>query len=331
MQRLDMIPASQWLPSPSFFIPFSSSSPFPAPPPLESLDVSGISTWIGKIVVNLAPYATFYVCGRFWQSVCTLLRSRIREHLPRPFSPPANNRASVPPSSPQRQAIPESPTLGAADQEIRHQTPEADAPTSLALDQPSGETIPVGSIRRRGTFSSRGGEDYATDEEDAEMVNPTLISFDVDTSESTEPPTGVWSAELRPSFSGDARQQPREAPLYIVNPLTSLPSTFAADILADFMTNILLMPLDSHAIPIAARALARRRGLPYDGMCDGSFLGGLTPRGVLNIILLDMARLLISGEVWAITTVLSRWLHVTEDEFREIRKEEEDIIGCIVQ
>ncbi|KAI0840079.1 hypothetical protein F5Y06DRAFT_247559 [Hypoxylon sp. FL0890] len=328
MQRLDLIPASQWLPGPKFFIPFSSSSPFAAPPLPESLNASSLFSWTCKLVANLAPYATFYICGHIWQSACSVLKSHIRKRLPRPvFILPTNNRVPLSNSATQRQPIAESPTLGAADREIRHQNPEADAPTSLALDQPSGETIPVGSIRRQSTFSSRGGEDYGTDEEDSEMVNPTLISFDVDTSESTEPPTGVWSAELRPSFAGDSRQQPKEAPIYVVNPLTSLPSILASDILANFVTNIFFIPLDSHAFPIVARALARKSGLPCNDICDEGFLGGLTWQGVLNIIQLDVVRLLISGEAWALTTVLSQWLHVTEEEWKEIRKEEDQEAG----
>ncbi|KAI1098995.1 hypothetical protein F4804DRAFT_99191 [Jackrogersella minutella] len=323
MQRLDLIPASQWMPGPKFFIPFSSSSPFSAPPLPESLDVSSLLSWVGKLIANLAPYATFYICGLTWQYACTVMRQRIRKRLPRPLFTLPTNRMSLLTGGAPRQAVPESPTLGAADAEIRHQNPEAEAPTSLALDQPGGETIPVGSIRRQSTFSSRGGEDYGTDEEDAEMVNPTLISFDVDTSDSPEPPTGVWSAELRPSLAGDSRQQPKEAPTYIVNLLTSLPSSLASDILANFVTNIFFIPLDSYAFPVVARALARRQGLPYEDMCDGSFLGGLTWRGVLNIIQLDAVKLLISGEVWALTTVLSQWLHVTEEEWKEIRKEED--------
>lgn len=228
-------------------------------------------------------------------------------------------------ASTQRQPIPESPTLGAADREIRHQNPETDeATTSVALDvQSSGEAIPVEAIRRQSTFSSRGGEGYGTDEEDSEMVNPTLISFDVDTSESTEQPTGVWSAELRPSFAGDSRQQPKEAPLYIVNPLTSLPSVLASDILAEFATNILTIPLDCHVFPIVARAFAHRRGLPFDDIGRGGILGGLTIQGVFNMLQLDLIRLLTFGQIWGLTTVLSQWLHVTEEEWKEIRKEEE--------
>ncbi|KAI1096736.1 hypothetical protein F5B19DRAFT_434324 [Rostrohypoxylon terebratum] len=322
MQRLDLIPGSPWLPSPTFFIPFSSASPFSAPPLPESLDTSSVLGWVGKLLVNVAPYATFYVYGSVWQWTCTKLRTRIRRRLPRPTFSLKNLTTTANASTTQRQALPESPTLGEADREIRHQNPEADAPTSLTMDQPSGETIPVGSIRRRSTLSSRAGDEYGTDEEDAEMVNPTLISFDVDTSESTEPQTGVWSAELRPNFSGDSRQQAKEAPIYAVNPLTNLPSSFASDILSNFVTNILFIPLASHASPIVARALARRRGLPYEDMYDGSFLGGLTWRAIANIIQLDIVNLLLSGEIWAGTTMLSQYLHVTEEEWKEIRKDD---------
>ncbi|KAI1462319.1 hypothetical protein F4805DRAFT_464556 [Annulohypoxylon moriforme] len=321
MQRLDLIPGSRWLPGPSFFIPFSSTSPFSAPPLPDSLDAPSVLSWIGKLAVSVAPYATFYSCAWVWREAYSMIRYHILNRLPRPtFSPKS---LSLSTGVTQRQAIPESPTLGAADREIRHQAPEADAPTSLALDQPSGETIPVGSIRRQSTFSSRAGDDYGTDEEDAEMVNPTLISFDVDTSESTEPQTGVWSAELRPSFPGDSRQQTKEAPVYVVNPLTSLPSSFAADILATFATNVLFIPLESYASRVVLGALARRSGLPYEDIWDGSFLGGLTWRGVFNIIQLDVVRVFFVGEVWALTTVLSQYLHVTEEEWKEIRKEDE--------
>lgn len=326
MQRLDLIPASQWFPDLKFFVPFSSSSPFSAPPLPESLDASSVSTWVAGLIGNLAPYATFYVCGCIWRSVCTSIRTRIRKRLPRPiYNIPPNSRISIISNPTQREPIPESPTLGAADREIRHQTPEEDVPTSLALDVPSSsEPIPIGSVRRRSTFSSRG-DDYGTDDEDSEMVNPTLISFDVDTSESTEPPTGVWSAELRPSYASDSRQgQPKEAPLYIVNPLTSLPSNLASEILADFATNFCTIILDSHAFPIVARAFAQRRGIPYDNMDVGGFLGGLSWQGVFNIIQLDVVRLLISGEVWGFTTILSQWLHVTEEEWKEMRKEDEE-------
>ncbi|RYP08008.1 hypothetical protein DL764_002154 [Monosporascus ibericus] len=219
----------------------------------------------------------------------------------------------------------ESPTLGAADQEIRHaQNPDADIPTLMALDgQPSGEAIPVGAIRRQSTFSSRGGEDYGTDEEDSEMINPTLISFDVDTSESAaEQHTGVWSAELRPSAGGDGRAQRRESPIYDVNPLTKLPSVLASDMLTNFMAYLLCAPADALALRSVARAFAQKRGLSYEGMFDVSLMDNVSFRGVLHIFGLEMLRLLISGDTWAMITILAQWLHVTEEEWKDMQKEE---------
>ncbi|KAI0166709.1 hypothetical protein GGR52DRAFT_71330 [Hypoxylon sp. FL1284] len=336
MQRLDLIPASRWLPGITFFIPFSSSSPFSAPPLPASFDISSVSSWAAQLIANLAPYASFYVYGVILHVVCYIARLYIRERLPRPY----------PSSRVLPQPVPESPTLGTAEPEMMHQSEETvhqigetvhqseetvyqpaedDAPTSLALDAPSsGEPIPVGTIRRQSTISSRGGEDYGTDDEESEMVNPTLISFDVDTSDSTEPSSGVWSAELRPTYAGDLRQQPKETPVYINNPLTNLPSRLAADILAQFAANISTVVLESHTLPFIARAFASKRGLPYGDMVGGGLLGGLTWQRAFNVIRLDIVRLLIFGEVWGLTTMLSQWLHVSEEEWKLMQKENEE-------
>lgn len=155
------------------------------------------------------------------------------------------------------------------------------------------------------------------------MINPTLISFDVDTSESTEQPAGVWSAELRPSFGGDGRSTMREEPVYMVNALTSLPSVLAADILTNFFCYLICAPSDGTAIRAVARAFARRRGLPTTNMYELSMTDAFSWRGVGNILGLEMVRLLISGDVWALTAILSQWLHVTEEEWKEIRNEEQ--------
>ncbi|KAI5921359.1 hypothetical protein F4810DRAFT_678667 [Camillea tinctor] len=324
LQRLDLVPASRWLPSINFFIPFSASSPFTAPPLPESLDTPSISRWIGRLALNLAPYATYYAFGYVWESISIPIRLRVQKYLPKPSpGPQSTSRNSLPSNTSRRQATPESPTLGAADREIRHTSnPDMDIPTALALEgQANGESVPVG-IRRQSTISSRGGDEYVTDEEDSEMVNPTLISFDVDTSESTEPPSGVWSAELRPSFNGETRPQQKEAPKYVVNPLTSLPSLLAGEVLTSSITQILLVPLDALAYRAVGRDFARKMGLPYHHMFEVNMFDGLSWRGALNLALIEMVRFLISSDLWAFTTVLSQWLHVTEEEWKEIHREE---------
>ena len=296
-------------------------------PPLENTSVSGILSWVSRLAVNMAPYAAFYLCGRFWNAVHIHAWPHILKHLPRPSR---NERFSVRAPNTNRnsqawQPVPESPTLGETDREIRHtQNPDADIPTLMALDgQPTGEAIPVGAVRRQSTFSSRGGEDYGTDEEDAELVNPTLISFDVDTSDSTtdQHPAG-WSAELRPSVVADARSQQAEAPIYMVNPLTKLPSILGADILTNFVAYLVCTPTDALALRGMARAFAEKRGLPRDRMFDPNLWSNLSLRGIINILGLEVLRLVISGDAWALTTVVSQWLHVTEEEWKDIHKGE---------
>jgi hypothetical protein len=364
MQRLGLLPDSPWLPSWKFFIPFSSESLLVAPPPIQTLSPGFILGWINQLAFNLAPYAAFFLFGRVWNTVHILIWPHILKQLPKPSKSeqyPVLRSVERRPTltEDQWQTVPESPTLGAADREIRHgRNLEQDIPTLQALEgqsagsaeggSSSGGGIPLGTLRRQSTFSSRGGAtggsgngnggdaDYGTDEEDADMVNPTLISFDVDT-ESTEQPAGVWSAELRPSFGnggGDAggggresgSPNHREEPMYVVNPLTSLPSVLAADILTNFVTYILCAPGDAWAIRYAARTFAQHRGLATTGMFAASvgLRGGMSWRGAGNLIGLEVVRLLVSGEVWALISGLSQWLHVTEDEWREFHKEEQE-------
>ncbi|KAI1352537.1 hypothetical protein F5Y01DRAFT_279646 [Xylaria sp. FL0043] len=319
MQRLDLIPGSRWFPSLNFFVPFSSASPFTAPPPLGSPGAQTLSEWAGKIAVSLAPYAGYYLIGCAWDVLSYFIRRQIHKSLPHPWpSSTSNLRALAPTNAPRRQSFPESPTLGDADREIRHtQGPELDGDAFAMNGEGSGEPLPVGTIRRQGTFSSRGGDDYATDEEDPEMVNPTLISFDVDTSESTEPPAGVWSAELRPSNSADPRTQEKEAPRYVVNTLTSLPSLLAGDILTSSLTHAFLTPFDILAFRAMARAFSLKFGLPVNHMFEVSLTHGLASRMVLNLLQTEVLKFLISFEAWAAVTAVAQRFHVTDEEWKE--------------
>ncbi|KAI0205391.1 hypothetical protein F4808DRAFT_411470 [Astrocystis sublimbata] len=327
LQRLDLIPATRWLPGLDFFIPFSSASPFVAPPPPTSSNARSISEWVSKFALNLAPYVGYWLIGCGFDILGYFIRREIRRRIPVPWpSGGQNTRAVVPTSAPHRQSVPESPTLGEADREIRHtgaQSPDIDVDPLATNADGTGEGLPMGTVRRQGTFSSRGGDDYATDEEDSEMVNPTLISFDVDTSESTEPPAGVWSAELRPSNSGDPRTQQKEAPKYVCNTLTSFPSVMAADILTTALTHLLLTPFDVLTFRGMARSYSSKLGLPTDHMFKINLIDGLFTRMTLNLFMAEVSKFLISVEAWALVTVVAQQFHVTDEEWEEYQIEKE--------
>ncbi|KAI1117215.1 hypothetical protein F5Y14DRAFT_439339 [Nemania sp. NC0429] len=331
MQRLDLIPGSRWFPSLNFFVPFSSSSPFIAPPPLGSPGAQSLPEWAGAIAVSLAPYASYYLLVSTWDFLSYFIRRQIHKSLPHPHPWPnstTNLRALVPATAPQRPSFSESPTLGEADRDIRHTTqdPEVHA-DPLTFDEGAGESLPTGTLRRRGTFSSRGGDDYATDEEDPDMVNPTLISFDVDTSESTEPPPGIWSAELRPSNSGDFGTHQKEAPRYVVNTLTRLPSILAGDILTSSLTHILLTPFDILAFRGIARAFSLKFNLPIDRMLEVHLADGLVTRMMMNLFYAEVLKFVVSFGTWAVITTMSQRYHLTDEQWEEYSSKVELDIG----
>ncbi|KAK8035353.1 hypothetical protein PG993_010348 [Apiospora rasikravindrae] len=385
LQRLDLIPSSTWLPSPLFFVPFSSASPFVAPPRMETISASSVTAWTGQLAVNLAPYAGYYLMKRLISRLD--LGTTIFRLLPRPhnngFLLRASDLRAPPPRPPQEShnpPIPESPTLGAADREIRHvrNPSQQDATTLQALEGGNNvaaaatvaataeQGIAVGALRRHSTISNRGAntnsgsgggggsgsgggggsgdQDYGTDEEDTDMINPTLISFDVDTSETTEPPAGVWSAELRPSYSngggqpggsGGANHDNRSSwassgsasldkKFYMVTPLTLLPTTLAADNLCRFLVNVACSPIEALILRAMAqgfvqngRTLAGVDLLPLNLRDFWSF------RRTGNALALNFLQLLVSAEIWTFMTVVSQSFHVSEEVWREMREEEE--------
>ncbi|KAI1827914.1 hypothetical protein F4861DRAFT_294587 [Xylaria intraflava] len=320
MQRLDIIPDSCWFPSPSFFIPFSRSSPFIAPPSLGSPGAENIAEWAGKVAISLAPYAGYYLIGSAMDTLSRLVRPRFNRYLPQPgLTSTTSMRAFAPTNTPQAHSVPDSPTLGDADREIRHsQSPEMTSIGPSAMNSEStGDGLPVETIRREGTFSSRGGDDYATDEEDPETVNPTLISFDVDTSEATEPPTGIWSAELRPSNSDGSGIQQKEAPRYMVNTLTSLPSLLAGEMLSTSFLHIILTPFNILVFRAMARSFSRKFGLPVDHMFEVSLVNGQGTQMIINLALSEVLRFIASFGTWALVTGVSQRFHLTAEEWKE--------------
>jgi len=179
-----------------------------------------------------------------------------------------------------------------------------DEATIRALEGQPPEHTTLGAVRRQSTLSSRGDE-YASDDEETEIVSATLISFDVEATESSDTPPGVWSAELRPNIVGDPRGLSREEPVYVDNALTRLPSVIATDILTVVSCYVLVAPYEAFALRLLARAFRRRYGLPVDDIHDLSPLRSLSWTTVTNFLGLEMIHLVIESECWSVMTLLA--------------------------
>ncbi|KAI1438713.1 hypothetical protein GGR50DRAFT_690873 [Xylaria sp. CBS 124048] len=322
MQRLDLIPGSRWLPNPSFFIPFSRSSPFIAPPSLGSPGAETAFQWAAKLGMGLAPYAGYYLIGRAWDILSRSIRPQFHANLPQPgLTLSTSLRGLGPVNTAHMQTFPDSPTLGAADREIRHsQSPEMAQFGPLATHgEVIDDVLPTGTVHGESLLLSRGGDGYATDDEDPETVHPPLISFDVDTSEVAEPPTGIWSAELRPTNSDGSGAQHKEAPRYVVNTLTSLPSLLAGDVLTNSVLHTLLTPFNIVVFRAMARAFSSKFGLPVAHMFEVSLLSSSGTQMFISVAQVEVLKFIVSFGVWAFITRVSQRFHVTDEEWKEYR------------
>ncbi|ETR99937.1 hypothetical protein M419DRAFT_142201 [Trichoderma reesei RUT C-30] len=305
LQRLGLIPSSKWLPSPSWFIPFSEESPIVAPPPLESLGLSSILQWVGGLLISNAPFIVFVVTQRMvrdwkphiWAETFKRLPSTVFRGKTIPQAPP-----SVPQSF-----------MNEAPSEIHSN--EGASPVAPVDSQLPSDASGVEVARRPSIFSARG-DDFDSDEEDNDVIRATLISFDVEATESTDAPQGLWSAELRPSVANtDSRGSTAFQPTYLDTLLTQIPALLASHMLANSMTRLLMTPYDATALRLVARAFCVRKGLPLDDILETNLLSGFTWTTAMNYLGTEFFHLLLTTEVWAVFTGLSQWYHFTEEEW----------------
>ncbi len=181
--------------------------------------------------------------------------------------------------------------------------------------QSSADTPAVSAIRRQSTFSLRA-DDFGSDDEETEVVSATLISFDVEATESSDTPPGVWSAELRPNVA-DARvvQEPR----YRDNELTRLPAVRGAQLLALPLMRLLVAPLEALVWRSLARSFALRRGLSTAAMHGPGLLGSLTWMGVSNLICWELCHLLFyQADMYVLVVEFAAQFRLTDEEWKEM-------------
>lgn len=313
MQRLGLISVDQWLPWPSYFIPFTKYSPIPAPPPLEGFDLQSLLRWFGSAVVSAAPFLVWVMVLRIARDLQPEIWSQIFKRLPstafrgRRIPPP------LAPSSPPPELTEQNPpevtiTEPVEEQDTVHQNPQGND-EELATEQAG----PPAS--RNDIFMAREDED-ATDEEEPEGMNTTLISFDVEATEvSADAPAGLWSAELRPSAAPDGRGDD-VLPVYLDTLLTQLPALLAANIFTDSIVRLLMAPYEATALRLMARFYCIQHDLPCDGIYPANILSGLSIRSFVNLIGAELLHITLSAEIWAIVTGLAQHYHLSDKEWK---------------
>ncbi|KAH8891295.1 hypothetical protein GQ53DRAFT_746789 [Thozetella sp. PMI_491] len=326
-QRVGLLPSSPWLPGPNFYIPGTAASPIPLPPLPQSISVGSAIQWLGALAVGVAPVVSFFVVSRLSGKVLQFIESQIWPLLPKPKSHRNRNssmRRRLTMDSAVAQA-PESlepltPHL-VGDQERRYGRDIArDEPTFRALEgqaAPANDPPAVSALRRQSTFSVRG--DFGSDDEETEVVSATLISFDVEATESTDTPPGVWSAELRPNVA-DGR--PAQEPRYRDNALTRFPAVRAMQLLAFPLSRILIAPLEAVVWRSLARSYALRRGLSIAAMHEPSFFTTMTWMGFSNMMIVELVHVLFfQADMFALVTEFARQFRMTEEEWSEFEEE----------
>ncbi|EHK27211.1 uncharacterized protein TRIVIDRAFT_188113 [Trichoderma virens Gv29-8] len=189
-------------------------------------------------------------------------------------------------------------------------SPAAPVDSQMPSDAGSMEVV-----RRPSIFSARG-DDYGSDEEDNDVIRATLISFDVEATESTDAPQGLWSAELRPSVANtDSRGSVSSLPTYLDTLLTQIPALLASHMLSNSVTRLLMTPYDAAALRLVAQAFCLRNGLSYEDICDTNLLSGCTWTSIMNYLGTEFLHLFLTTEIWAVFTGLSQYYHFTEEEW----------------
>ncbi len=305
MQHVGLLSPYPWVPGLRYFIPFSSTSPVPAPPPITSLSGRSVLQWLGVAAVNALPLVVFFGYTKLRSFVTRTIWSQIYRRLPTPSNRKHYCKAST---------ITSQPTVeSAAGTEPWHNDQPSRNAGDLSREEPTshtleGQTPPghgaIGAVRRQSTFSNRG-DDYVSDDEETEMLSATtLISFDVEATEASDTPPGGWSAELRPNIA-DPRLSAREDPVYADNALTRVPVGIAADILTVVLSQVLLAPYEAFALRLLTRTFLRRQGLPVDGIHELNPFIGVSRTAVASFLGLEMAQLIMETEVWAVATMLA--------------------------
>lgn len=306
MQRVGLISARAILPHWKFFVPGSSASPIFVPPLPTSFTTQDISSWVARCAAGILPFASYYLCSLGYRYIASAVYSIVLYTLPFPINLKEKQRKVK--SEPVCDWYEEPPRNGgdmARDQ----------SDVRVLEGQPQNESLPVGGTRRQSTISVRG-DDFASDDEEGDIISATLISFDVEATETTDSTPGVWSAELRPNMS-DAK--PDQGPKYRETTLVRLLPILAANLLGAASTRLLVANEEGLIWCMLGRAYLTNRGLPTDSLCAPTVIPffGLDWRRWFSIVGLESMFLSLQGGIWLVMAAVARRYSYTEAEWNK--------------
>lgn len=322
MQRLGILPNGLWLPHPSFFVPFTETSPIPAPPPLEDYTLPSVLKWFGGAIISTTPFLVWVMAQRIVRDWKPQIWSQIFKRLPNTMfqgkkipPPPPLPPPPPPPAAPQSLDGPVRAIDGGEENQGLVESSESSTPEQTGDSTTGSQSGQPQMSRRASVFSTRGDE-YPSDDEDNEGVSATLISFDVEASESQDAPPGLWSAELRPSAGPDSRSNGNQQPVYLDTLLTQMPAVIATHMLSDAVTRVLMAPYEATALRLVARTFRVRQGLPCWDIYNANMLSGLTSTLLVNFLGAELLHISLASEMWAVFTFISQWYHMTEEDWK---------------
>jgi hypothetical protein len=294
LQQLNMWPSDRLLPSLRSLIPFSAYSPLRLPPLPSSLSAAALLSWVTTLFLNVAPLGLVLAHSAAASTLSSIIYAPIYRSLPRPVNQSDGLfTGMVDPSD-----YPERSTeidYDAPDSENHYSSGIADgeSTTPHTSTAPSQHTPTLQALEGR-----HPNRDDSSDDDDHEMSQQTLITFDVEATEMTEATMGTWSAELR-----SANEPPPKETIYRVTALTMLPPLLAAEGLSAVLAGIALLPLEALMVRTVARGYRRSAGLGTGDL----FAGTVIPlQAMINIFAVHAVELAFTGAIWAAFTIGSQ-------------------------
>lgn len=296
IQQLNMWPSDRLLPSLRSLIPFSAYSPLQLPPLPSSLSAAGLFSWATALFSNVAPLGLVLAHSAAASILSSIIYAPVYRLLPRPVNQTGGLFPAVMDPSDYVERSTEI-DYDAPDSENHYPSDIADgeSTTPHTSAAPSQHTATLQALEGRPPNPNR---DDSSDEDDHEMTQQTLITFDVEATEMTEATMGTWSAELR-----SANEPPPKETIYQITALTMLPPLLAAEGLSAVVAEIALLPLEALMVRTVTRGYRRSAGLGTGDLFAGASISWQT---LINIFAVHAMELAVTGAIWAAFTISSQ-------------------------